>query len=56
MTKTILIHYERPPTPDRRCDYVALYAGEEECHRYGYGSTPMEALKDLIETNQEDEA
>ena len=53
ITKTIHIYYENPPTPHRNDDYVALYVGEEECRNYGYGSTMMEALRDLIETNEE---
>ena len=54
LTKTILIHYEHPPIPDRSYDYVALFQGEEECAKYGYGATPQAALQDLIETHQED--
>lgn len=50
-TKTILIHFEHPPVPDRSCDYVALFQGEEECHRYGYGPTPHAALHDLLDTH-----
>ncbi len=50
-TKTILIHFEHPPIPDRRFDYVALYEGEEQRQVYGHGPTPQAALRDLIETH-----
>lgn len=52
-TKTIIIHFEYPPIPDRRFDYVALFEGEEERQGYGYGATPQGALQDLIETWEE---
>ena len=53
ITKTILIHYEHPPIPNRDCDYVAMLKGEEESRNYGYGANPQAALQDLIDTLEE---
>lgn len=47
--KTFIISYACPPIPVRNCDYVAYEDGKEEDGRYGYGATPEEALKDLLE-------
>lgn len=49
-SRTILIHHEHPPIPQRNCDYVAMFQGEEESQQYGYGATPQEALDDLLDS------
>ncbi len=40
ITKPIVISFEYPPIPDRSCDCVAIFKGEEEEGNYGYGPTP----------------
>ncbi len=44
----IHIHYEYPPIPDRRWDWVAYFDGEEECGLRGWGKTKEEAVLNLL--------
>jgi hypothetical protein len=44
---------EYPPIPDRSCDWLAHYEGEEEKGDYGWGRTEQEAINDLKENYEE---
>jgi hypothetical protein len=55
MTKPkIVTHYVCPPIPIRTHDWVAYRDGEEEAGGYGYGATEEEAIKDLLDNEEED--
>ena len=47
--KDISLTFEHPPIPDRRFDWRAMRVGDdEEPWRHGWGSTPEEALANLL--------
>ena len=50
----IHIIFEYPPIPDRSCDWRAYYDGEEEENKCGWGSTPTEACKNLLDWGEEE--
>lgn len=46
----IVVWYEHPPIPDRKFDYIAMYEHDDgDSGRWGNGSTPFMAIKDLID-------
>lgn len=47
MTPKIITDFIYPPIPDRRFDWLAFYDGYEEDGNYGYGTTELEAIRDL---------
>jgi hypothetical protein len=51
--RKIITHYEFPPIPDRRWDFIAYYDGEEESGHCGYGETEAEAIEDLKRLDEE---
>jgi hypothetical protein len=55
MPKIVLTH-EYPPIPDRRWDWSAHYAGDEdERMDTGWGATRIEAIRDLLENYPREE-
>lgn len=51
--RNIEISFVHPPIPDRNWDYQAIRKGYEPGEPLGWGRTPVVALADLLE--QEDE-
>jgi hypothetical protein len=47
--KNISLTFEQPPIPMRNFDWRAMHDGDdEEPSRHGWGSTPVEALANLL--------
>lgn len=44
----VITHYEFPPIPVRRFDWLAFYEGDEEAGPRGWGYTEGEAIEDLL--------
>ena len=49
----IQIHCIYPPIPARQWDYCAYRDGTEENGNYGWGSTAVEAVTDLLKRENE---
>jgi len=45
----MILAYVFPPIPRRDHDWCAFRDGEEERQCYGWGSTPDEAIQDLLD-------
>lgn len=51
--RDIELSFIQPPIPDRNCDWQATRKGYDQGDSIGYGRTPVIALANLLE--QEDE-
>lgn len=53
LRRRVVLVYEHPPIPDRRCDWRAYRPGDEENGPFGWGATRREAVRDLREREAE---
>ncbi len=51
--KKIITNFESPPIPIRNYDWSAWYEDYDEGDSIGFGKTEEEAIKDLIEKEEE---
>jgi len=51
----IIVHYDYPPIPYRGWDYSAVRDSYEPGNYIGSGSTAVEAIRDLLEQEEENE-
>lgn len=50
----IVIDHILPPIPTRNLDWCAYREGMEEGQVYGYGPTPVQAIEQLLDTEEMD--
>lgn len=53
--RAITCDFVNPPVPSREFDWCAVYEGDEETGRYGWGRTREAAIADLMEHHGDDE-
>lgn len=56
MIRDIELSFIQPPIPERSCDWQATRKGYDEGDPIGRGRTPVVALADLLEQEEEIEA
>lgn len=49
----IVTSHQRPPIPTSKWDWCAFFDGFEEEGCYGFGSTELEAVNDLLASHPE---
>lgn len=49
----IHVFFKHPPIPSRYFDWIAYVEGQEESHLVGTASTPLEAVRNLLDQIEE---